>query len=216
MAKKKAAKKKATKKPRSTTSATRKGKKSAARSTATKTTARKTASRGTSTRKAAAKKKTAKQTTSRSPRKAVNATPEAAAEKAPPRRRTKLPARQLERIRDFLREKRAAIRSHLQTELLELEKPEDKHHRADLEEVASDTHEKDSLCEIMDIEASQIGQIELALQKIEDGTYGVCEDCDGAIAPARLEALPFASQCIECKRKSELQGDYSTAHGRLA
>ena len=114
-----------------------------------------------------------------------------------------MPARQLERIRAILREKEREISAHVQTELSELESPE-RMRSGDLEEMVGDSDGTDSLCEIMDIEATQIGQIKMALKKIEDGTYGICEDCEEEIAPARLEALPFASQCIDCKRRSEL------------
>jgi YteA family regulatory protein len=41
-------------------------------------------------------------------------------------------------------------------------------------------------------------QIEVALQKIENGTYGQCDRCKKPIAPARLEALPYATLCIDC------------------
>ena len=115
---------------------------------------------------------------------------------------------ELQKIRDMLALKKRAISNHLQSELVELERPE-KRHRADLEEIASDTHDTDSLCQIMDIEATQIDQIDMALAKIDDGTYGVCEDCGGDIPLARLQALPFATQCIECKRKSEVAGPMS-------
>jgi DnaK suppressor protein len=106
--------------------------------------------------------------------------------------------------------KKQALSNHIQSELSELEKPE-KRHRADLEEIASDTHDTDSLCEIMDIEVSQIDQIDQALSKIDNGTYGVCEDCGGEIPLPRLEALPFATQCIVCKRKAEITGQISTS-----
>jgi DnaK suppressor protein len=115
---------------------------------------------------------------------------------------------ELQRIRTMLAQKKLALTSHIQAELSELEKPE-KRHRADLEEIASDTHDTDSLCEIMDIEASQIDQIDMALTKIDNGTYGICEDCGGEIPLARLEALPFATQCIDCKRKAEFEGQIS-------
>ncbi len=122
----------------------------------------------------------------------------------------KLPSGELAQIRELLARKKQAITNHLQTELVELEKPE-KRHRADLEEIASDTHDTDSLCEIMDIEASQIDQIDLALTKIDNGTYGVCEDCGQEIPLLRLEALPFASQCIGCKRRAEIAGQIAAS-----
>jgi DnaK suppressor protein len=122
----------------------------------------------------------------------------------------RLASSELARIRDLLARKKQAITNHLQTELSELEKPE-KRHRTDLEEIASDTHDTDSLCEIMDIEATQIDQIDMALVKIDNGTYGICEDCGGEIPMVRLEALPFATQCIGCKRKAEIEGQISAA-----
>lgn len=42
-----------------------------------------------------------------------------------------------------------------------------------------------------------------ALRKLEDGTYGICEDCGGRIDRARLEALPQAVYCLECQAKHE-------------
>lgn len=48
--------------------------------------------------------------------------------------------------------------------------------------------------------------IDLALQRIADGSYGRCESCGGAISPERLEALPHATQCIRCQEQAERQG----------
>ncbi len=42
-------------------------------------------------------------------------------------------------------------------------------------------------------------QINEALVKLENGTYGRCERCGGSISAARLEALPYATLCIECQ-----------------
>ncbi|PIR07309.1 MAG: hypothetical protein COV55_00200 [Candidatus Komeilibacteria bacterium CG11_big_fil_rev_8_21_14_0_20_36_20] len=41
-----------------------------------------------------------------------------------------------------------------------------------------------------------------ALKKIEQGSYGICEKCQGAIAPKRLEAFPSATSCMSCKKKA--------------
>jgi DnaK suppressor protein len=45
----------------------------------------------------------------------------------------------------------------------------------------------------------QIADIEHALNKIGDGTYGICDDCGKPIAAERLKAVPQASLCLECK-----------------
>ena len=46
----------------------------------------------------------------------------------------------------------------------------------------------------------QLGEVEAALRRIEDRTYGRCVACGGPIDPARLDALPWAALCIACQR----------------
>ena len=46
-------------------------------------------------------------------------------------------------------------------------------------------------------------EIDAALRRIEDGTFGRCERCGQAISEERLEAKPYATKCIECKRLEE-------------
>jgi RNA polymerase-binding protein DksA len=48
---------------------------------------------------------------------------------------------------------------------------------------------------------SNLRDVERALAKMEAGTYGTCERCGNVIAPERLEALPWAVLCIDCKQK---------------
>ena len=45
--------------------------------------------------------------------------------------------------------------------------------------------------------------IDSALQRTEDGTYGKCVNCGAPIPEARLEAMPWATLCIDCKRREE-------------
>lgn len=45
--------------------------------------------------------------------------------------------------------------------------------------------------------------IDEALRRIEEGTFGTCARCGRPIAEARLEAMPYATKCIECKRLEE-------------
>ena len=46
-------------------------------------------------------------------------------------------------------------------------------------------------------------EIKAALKRIEEGTYGMCTNCGKQIAEARLEALPWATLCIDCARDRE-------------
>jgi len=50
-------------------------------------------------------------------------------------------------------------------------------------------------------EELHLGQIEGALRRIEVGTFGLCQTCGKPIAPERLEALPWALDCIDCHSK---------------
>jgi DnaK suppressor protein len=47
---------------------------------------------------------------------------------------------------------------------------------------------------------SQLAQVEAALARFDDGTFGTCRRCGKAIAPERLDALPWAALCIDCQR----------------
>ncbi len=50
-----------------------------------------------------------------------------------------------------------------------------------------------------------LAQINDALGKLDNGTYGVCDRCGRPIAEARLEALPYATLCIDCQARAENQ-----------
>jgi DnaK suppressor protein len=50
----------------------------------------------------------------------------------------------------------------------------------------------------------QLRTIEEALLRIDEGTYGSCEDCEEEISPGRLTAIPFALRCVECQEKHEI------------
>jgi DnaK suppressor protein len=49
---------------------------------------------------------------------------------------------------------------------------------------------------------SLLGEVERALQKIDDGSYGICDACQSPIDPARMEALPQAILCMNCRQKT--------------
>jgi len=51
-----------------------------------------------------------------------------------------------------------------------------------------------------------LAQVERALEKIEEGTYGLCDRCDGPIGEGRLDAMPYATLCMEHQRELERSG----------
>jgi DnaK suppressor protein len=56
---------------------------------------------------------------------------------------------------------------------------------------------------IRDRERKLISKIDEALSRIEDGSYGICEECDGPIGVERLKARPVTTLCIACKSEQE-------------
>lgn len=59
---------------------------------------------------------------------------------------------------------------------------------------------------VMEASSEALARIDHALLRLEAGRYGLCAECDEAIAPARLRALPFAVRCLECERRRERRG----------
>ena len=67
------------------------------------------------------------------------------------------------------------------------------------EEEATETFELEKRLRLEKRIRDQLAEVEHALNKFEEGTYGLCDICGQPIDPARLEALPQASLCLSCK-----------------
>lgn len=74
-------------------------------------------------------------------------------------------------------------------------------HMAD---VGSDNYEQEFTLNLMENEEDTLAQIEAALERIEDGVYGSCIECEGRIPKTRLNAIPYTAHCVKCA--SLLQG----------
>lgn len=68
---------------------------------------------------------------------------------------------------------------------------------------ASLESDRNFMLRIRDRENKLIKKIKKALDRIEDGSFGICESCGEDISIARLKARPVTTQCIECKTKQE-------------
>lgn len=73
-------------------------------------------------------------------------------------------------------------------------------HMADL---GSDNFEQEFTLSLLENEEGTLDLIELALERIEDGTYGDCDECGSKIPKARLNALPYAPHCVKCAGMAE-------------
>jgi DnaK suppressor protein len=73
-------------------------------------------------------------------------------------------------------------------------------HMAD---IGSDNFEQEFTLSLMQSEGSTLDAIETALERIEDGVYGECEECGARIPKTRLKAIPYATMCVKCASRAE-------------
>ncbi len=74
-------------------------------------------------------------------------------------------------------------------------------HMAD---VGTDNYERDIMIELIQNGEEGVRNIDTALEKIEEGAFGVCELCAKKINKDRLKAVPYAKLCIDCQREEEI------------
>lgn len=109
----------------------------------------------------------------------------------------------IDEIKQALLAKKANLTRNINSELDEMHTASEGHHLADMDDLGGDANDEETNYKILEIESAELDQIDYALERIENGTYGVCEECEKPINPERLRALPFASLCISCKRSQE-------------
>lgn len=74
---------------------------------------------------------------------------------------------------------------------------------ADFAEQAVELENEEVLEALDEAGRKEVNAIHLAIQRIENGTYGECEDCGATIKEGRLRAVPYASLCIKCAEAAE-------------
>lgn len=70
-------------------------------------------------------------------------------------------------------------------------------------DIGSDAFEHDLNLSLCESEGGALEAIEYALEKIKKGTFGICDHCRKPISKARLDAMPYAALCIDCKKRQE-------------
>lgn len=70
-------------------------------------------------------------------------------------------------------------------------------------ELGSENYEQEFALSLMESEEDTLVAIEAALQRIEDGVFGKCLECDGVIPKTRLNAIPYAAMCVRCAEQQE-------------
>lgn len=74
------------------------------------------------------------------------------------------------------------------------------YHMAD---VASDTYDREFSLGLASNEREALYELDDAIKKIEEGTFGICEECKSLISKTRLKAVPYARLCLKCQEKRE-------------
>ena len=70
----------------------------------------------------------------------------------------------------------------------------------DVMDAAMDTAQDEISSQLVEVESRELSQIDEALSKFKSNAYGDCEICDKPIPLARLQAVPYATTCIDCAR----------------
>jgi len=89
-------------------------------------------------------------------------------------------------------------KNELETRIASIEKDFQKGRSQDFAEQTTETENDQVLDEIHHEAKVELQRINEAVLRIENKTYGICTQCEDAIAPARLQALPYIDTCINC------------------
>ena len=108
------------------------------------------------------------------------------------------------------KDKLVAMREHLTNEIRQLDEAVRLHERTpgDLSDVPSHPADRDSEgietnVAVEHTEWQILNQVDAALERIDQGNYGRCQDCGVEIPAERLDAVPYAPRCVPCEQKLE-------------
>ena len=105
----------------------------------------------------------------------------------------------------------SALRKALAGELADLRfKTTDTGDSAD---AAFDAGSEEVSSQLAELEARELSQIERALARLKQGSYGSCELCQAKIPVARLNILPYSTTCVNCQREMEIDPSWGGGAG---
>ena len=109
----------------------------------------------------------------------------------------------LMRLHKSLLARRADLRKKLSEELDSLRNFGAADSAGDAADVAFESGSDEMASQLAELDSRELTQIDRALARLKQGTYGLCEHCGGKIPIGRLNALPYSTLCIECQREME-------------
>jgi DnaK suppressor protein len=114
----------------------------------------------------------------------------------------KVSKKELERYRRLLEEKKASLSQEIaKTRSAEEETTEES--TQDIADKAVSSYTREFLYSLTDGERGTLLQIDEALARIDEGSYGFCTNCGQPIAEKRLTAVPWAPYCVDCQELAE-------------
>jgi len=115
--------------------------------------------------------------------------------------RTKLTSAEIKKFKAMLLEKMSEILGNvtsMETEALQRDRSDLSNMPIHMADLGTDSYEIDNIIGLMDSERKILTEINDALSRIEEGTYGICEGRGEPIPKERLKAIPWARYCVAC------------------
>ena len=107
------------------------------------------------------------------------------------------------RLHKTLQTRLSGLRKKLADDLLDLRNQNNPTGSGDAADAAFESGSDEMASQLAELDSREITQIERALARLKQGTYGLCESCADKIPVGRLNALPYTTLCIECQREME-------------
>ena len=107
------------------------------------------------------------------------------------------------RLNKALLGRRAELRNKLHQDLQNLRNFVGEDSTGDAADAAFESGSDEMASQLAELDSRELSQIERALARLKQGTYGLCEACQAKIPVGRLNALPYTTMCITCQREME-------------
>ncbi|MCO5169715.1 MAG: TraR/DksA C4-type zinc finger protein [Planctomycetes bacterium] len=109
----------------------------------------------------------------------------------------------LRSLRRALERRAVELSRSVSADLEELGRSAEEHHLADMDDLGGDALDQEATFALMELGGDELEQLRWALARLDEGTYGVCEDCGDEVPEERLVALPLATRCLPCQVAAE-------------
>jgi DnaK suppressor protein len=123
---------------------------------------------------------------------------------------------QHDEIRRILTARRCELLNEIQSGLRDAraDASGQRHYRVESGDTTEVHPEDDLAFALIQMKAQVLDRINEAVKRLDEGTYGYCDECADSIAASRLRALPFAVRCKDCEEMREVSEQRGQAHAR--